>query len=226
MQSEGERFLVSGFHSRGALPHIKKEGASYFVTFRLAGTLPKNVLLQFKAEREAIIANALAARRPLTWREQQELFTWYSTRVDKYLDSGYGECWLKRADLAEMVADAIRFHQGQRFILHAWVVMPNHVHAVLRPLRAWTLSEILKSWKGFSARKINARLKRVGKTFWQGESYDHVIRHENESHERCHYTHMNPVNAGLCKRPEDWKWSGMYGGNGDTPLGFNSTGLS
>src|SRR5262249_6327436 len=120
--------LASGLHSRGSLPHLKREGATYFVVFRLEGTLPKEVLLRFKAEREAIIAHAQVAKRPLTWHEQEELFRWYSTRVDKYLDTGHGDCWLARPNIGEIVANALEFHAGQRFDLHAWVVMPNHVH--------------------------------------------------------------------------------------------------
>ena len=204
------RKLASGLHSRGVLPHLKREGASYFVTFRLAGTLPKEVLLRFKAERDAVIAQAQAAKRPLTWHEQEELFRWYSTRVDTYLDAGHGDCWLARPELAELVAGAIRFHASQRFKLHAWVVMPNHIHAVLRPRPDWTLSEILKSWKGFTAREANRLLKRTGTTFWQVECYDHLIRDDEDLHRCCHYTTMNPVNARLCKQPADWKWSSAY----------------
>ncbi|HEX7576767.1 MAG TPA: transposase [Verrucomicrobiae bacterium] len=202
--------LVSGLHSRGVLPHLKKEGASYFVTFRLAGTLPKEVLLRFKAEREAIVAQAEAARRPLTWHEQEELFRWYSMRVDNYLDAGHDDCWLERPEVAGLVAGAIQFHANKRFDLHAGVVMPNHVHAVLHPRPDWTLSEILKSWKGYSAREANRVLKRTGITFWQVESFDHVVRNDDDLHRCCHYTTMNPVNAGLCERPEDWKWSSAY----------------
>ena len=202
--------LVSGLHSRNVLPHLKREGASYFVTFRLAGTLPRDVLIKFKAEREAIMAAAQAAKRPLTWQEQEELFRWYSSRVDKYLDAGNGDCWLARPEIADIVASAMQFHVGQRFDLHAWVVMPNHVHAVLRPRTDWTLSEILKSWKGFSARETNRLLKRTGMVFWQVESYDHLIRDDEDLHRCCHYTTMNPANAGLCEHPEDWRWSSAY----------------
>jgi len=197
-------------HSRGVLPHLKKEGASYFVTFRLAGTLPQNVLLRFKAEREALITHAQTARRPLTWHEQEELFRWYSSRVDKYLDAGHGACWLNRAKIADMVANALKFHAGQRFNLFAWVVMPNHVHAVLRPRPDQTVSQILKNWKGYSAREANRLLKRTGSAFWQVESYDHLIRDDEDLHRCCQYTTMNPVNARLCQRPEDWKWSSAY----------------
>jgi len=202
--------LATGLHSRGVLPHLKREGASYFVTFRLAGTLPRDVLLQFKAQRETIIAQATAARRPLTWHEKEDLFRWYSLRVDRYLDCGHGECWLARPEIARIVSSAIMFHSCERFDLRAWVVMPNHVHAVLRPLPGWTLSHVLKSWKGFSARESNRVLGRSGIPFWQAESYDHLIRDDNDLHRCCCYTILNPVNARLCQRPEDWMWSSAY----------------
>jgi putative transposase len=183
--------LVSGSHSRDHLPHLKREGGSYFVTFRLAGTLPREVLLQLKSERDRIIVQARAAKRPLTWPEQEELFRWYSDRVDKYLDAGHGECWLKEPALADLMAGALRFHQSQRFNLLAWVVMPNHVHAVVRPLSGWTLSKILQSWKGFSAHEPNRILNRVGQAFWQTESFDHLIRNDEDCYRCCHDTTMN-----------------------------------
>ncbi len=204
-----KRHLVSGFHHRDHLPHLKREGASYFVTYRLAGTLPADVLVQLKQERETIMAQALAGKRPLTWQEQEELFRWYSTRVDQYLDAGHGECWLRQPEVAKLVADVLRFHAGQRFDLLAWVVMPNHVHAVVRPFAEISLSQILHSWKGFSAKVCNEFLQRVGE-FWQGESYDHLIRDDEDRHRCCHYTIMNPVNARLCAQPEDWPWSSAY----------------
>jgi len=202
--------LVAGFHHRDHLPHLKREGGSYFVTFRLAGTLPRELLQQLKQERETLMAQALAAKRPLSWHEQEELFRWYSSRVDRYLDAGHGDCWLRQPDLATLMAQALRFHAGQRFELSAWVVMPNHVHAVVRPLPGWTLSKILQSWKGFTAHEANRRLGRAGQTFWQQESFDHLVRDDEDSHRCCHYTAMNPVNAGLCARPEDWRWSSLY----------------
>src|SRR5215510_2478236 len=93
----------------------------------------------------------LVPRSPysLTWRQQTELFAWYSSRVDKYLDAGYGPCWLQRPEIAEILATALQFHAGVRFENHAWCVMPNHVHAVLRPLGNWSLSRILQGWKGY-----------------------------------------------------------------------------
>lgn len=204
--------LVSGLHARGALPHLKREGASYFVTFRLAGTLPREVLLQLKREREAILQQALSQNRPLTWHEQRQLFDWYAERVDGYLDAGHGECWLKRPAVAALVTGALRFFEGQRYTLHAWVVMPNHVHAVLHPTSPHTLSSILKSWKGYTALQANRLLNRTGTTFWQNESYDHCCRDDEDRARCCAYTTLNPVTAQLCSRPEDWPWSSAHVG--------------
>jgi len=149
------------------LPHLKKEGGGYFVTFRLAGTLPANVLQKFKQEREQILQHALAAKRPLTWQEQEELFRWYSARVDAYLDAGHGDCFLRKPEIAKLVADALKFFDGQRYELRAWVVMPNHVHVVVWPRPPETLSGVLHSWKSFTAKEANKVLGRAGE-FWQG----------------------------------------------------------
>jgi len=199
--------LIAGLHSRGALPHLKREGASYFVTFRLAGTLPKEVLLRLKRERESIVAEACAHHRPLTWSEQRDLFDWYSAKVDAYLDAGHGDCWLRRPDVAKLVLDALQFFQGDRYDLHAWVVMPNHVHVVVHPRGSHPLSSILKSWKTYTALQANRLLNRTGHPFWQSESYDHCCRDQDDRARCCEYTLRNPVTAGLCADPRDWPWS-------------------
>ncbi len=202
--------LIAGFHSRGTLPHLKREGSAYFVTFRLAGTLPQELLIKLKHERETILQQALTAKRPLTWHEQEELFRWYSSRVDAYLDAGHGHCWLRRPEIADLVSAALRFFDRERYELRAWVIMPNHAHVVVWPLPDWTLSQVTKSWKGFTARQANQILNRTGSQFWQKESYDHLIRDDKDMQRCCHYTVMNPVNAHLCARPEDWRWSSAY----------------
>ena len=84
--------LVSGFHFRGRLPHVKREGSSYFITFRLFDSLPAEVIVRLRRDREAIVGEAQAAKRPLSWSEEQQLFLWYSERVEAYLDAGIGEC--------------------------------------------------------------------------------------------------------------------------------------
>jgi type I restriction enzyme R subunit/putative DNA methylase len=209
-EATSQHHLVSGLHTRNSLPHLKREGGTYFVTFRLDGTLPAELIQRLKREREAIIKQALAAKRPLTRQERKELFRWYSTRVDAYLDAGHGECFLKQPEIAELVAGAVRYFDGQRYQLRSWVVMPNHIHVVVLPKSPETLSKVLHSWKSYTSSEVNKVLGRVGNSLWQTESYDHLIRDDADLARCCEYTTINPVSARLCERPEDWKWSSLY----------------
>jgi REP element-mobilizing transposase RayT len=110
------------------------------------------------------------------------------------------------------VADALRHFHDRQYLLDEWVVMPNHVHVLLWPMPNFTLSEILKSRKRHTARQANLILGRTGETFWQRESYDHWIRNDEEKARIRRYIRMNPATAGLCKAPEDWKWSSAWPG--------------
>ncbi|HZR17476.1 MAG TPA: transposase [Verrucomicrobiae bacterium] len=202
--------LTSGFHFRGVLPHLKREGGTYFITFRLAGTLPSMVLLQFRQERERILQSAIAANRPLTWHEQEALFRWYSSRVDNYLDEGRGKCYLGHKACADLVAGALCHFDHQRYQLSAWVIMPNHVHAVVRPNPPNTLSQILHSWKSYTGHEIQNVLNKRVAPFWQQESYDHLARDDDDLHRLCQYVIWNPVSAGLCALPQDWPWSSAH----------------
>jgi REP element-mobilizing transposase RayT len=203
--------LVSGLHFRGKLPHLKKEGAVYFVTFRLHDSLPAHEVARLKHERQAIIEKAHATKSPLTWHEENQLLAWYCDKVETLLDAGHGACWLSRPTVADLVAEALKFFSGQRYELRAWVVMPNHVHCVVWPMPGCTLSEILHSWKSFTSKKANKLLHRVGNKFWQKESFDHCVRDDAEHARLVAYVQNNPVKAGFCKRPEDWKWSSAAG---------------
>ena len=81
----------------------------------------------------------------------------------------------------------------------------------------FTLSEILKSRKRHTARQANLILGRTGENFWQRESYDHWIRNDDEKVRFRRYIRVNPVNAGLCKVPEDWDWSSAWPGWNESP---------
>lgn len=201
--------LRTGIHSRGYLPHVKREGTSYFVTFRLVDSLPKEVLLRFEHER----AEALRRLPAKTNGEPaEEIHRELRRKIERYLDQGAGECHLRRPKIADLVAGALRHFHGQQYLLDDWVVMPNHVHVILWPMPNFTLSEILKGRKRHTARQANLILGRTGETFWQRESYDHWIRNDEEKSRIRRYIRMNPVNARLCKAPEDWKWSSAWPG--------------
>ncbi len=183
------------------LPHWTREGALYAVTFRLGDSLPRSVLEAWLAERQHIILTAQQMGRPLSVHEEQRLQHLHSERVEAYLDTGHGACWLCQPQIAEVVADALRFFDDQRYHLHAWCVMPNHVHVIVEPIAGHELPALLHSWKSFTAKAANRLLGRTG-NFWQEEYYDHLIRDEGDYAHAMHYLLDNPVNAGLV----NWPW--------------------
>jgi REP element-mobilizing transposase RayT len=210
---ETEDGLRSGIHTRGYLPHVKREGASYFVTFRLADSLPKEVLLEFereKTERLRRLQHFKSCGETINDSEE-EIVRDFSRKIEGYLDHGVGACHLRRPEIADLVANAMRHFHERRYVLHDWVVMPNHVHAIIWPMPNHLLSYILKSWKQFTSRRAKRMLNMGGEPFWQAESYDHWIRNDEEKARIAHYIRNNPVAAGLCARPEDWKWTSAHG---------------
>jgi REP element-mobilizing transposase RayT len=181
------------------LPHWTKSGAIYSVVFRLGDSLPQSILEAWVAERDAL--RARATRGDLSDPDLARLEALQHEKVQTYLDAGYGECWLRRPDTAGVVAEALTHFEGKRYRLPAWCIMPNHVHVVVQPLAGEELSRILHSWKSFTATEANKLLGRHG-PFWQAESYDHLIRDEQELSHQVEYTWSNPEKAGL----EAWSW--------------------
>jgi len=186
------------------LPHWTQTGATYAVTFRLADSLSADVVESWKREREEIERRAEAQHRELTLHERKELHHLYSARVDAILNNGRGECHLKDERVAGIVQEALRHFHGDHYELIAWAIMPNHVHAVVRPLGEHQLSAILHSWKSFTAKQANRVLNRTGQ-FWQDEYYDHLIRDEEDFRHALEYVISNPEKAGLA----DWPWVGL-----------------
>jgi REP element-mobilizing transposase RayT len=214
VKNEATKPLLSAIHTRGYLPHVKREGASYFVTFRLADSLPKEVLLRFEREKAARLRrlNDFGKRGEILNDSEEEIIRDFHRKVERFLDQGAGACHLRRAEIADLVAGAMRNFHEIRYLLREWVVMPNHVHAVVWPMPNHRLSDILKSWKQFSSRRAK-KLAGLGcEPFWQPESYDHWIRDDVEYGRISRYIRNNPVKAGFCVRPEDWRWSSAWRG--------------
>ncbi len=175
------------------LPHWRQDGTTYFVTFRLADSVPAARIKQFLAEREEWLALHPEPRLEEDEREYHEKF---GNRFEDWLDAGAGSCVLRQPQVAGKVAAALRHFDGERYALGHFVVMPNHVHVVVRPLAEHTLSEILKSWKSFTAREINQSLGRTG-ALWQEESFDHIVRTPQALEQFTEYVRQNPAKAGL-----------------------------
>jgi REP element-mobilizing transposase RayT len=194
---------VVTIRSRGRLPHWEADGATYFVTFRLFDSLPKLAVWRIEFERDNIIRTAAAAQRKLSKTELRRLQNLFARKLQRVLDSGAGACFLANQRVAAIMADTIRKFHGVRYECFAWCVMPNHVHAVIRPFTDYRLPEILHSWKSFTATAANRILRRSGR-FWQREYFDHLLRDERQFHRAMKYVLDNPKKAAL----HNWPWVG------------------
>ena len=179
--------------TQNRLPHWQQDEAFVFVTWRLADSLPKAKLDQWAVERAIWLSH-----HPEPWDEKTEIeyHDRFSRQIDEWLDQGSGSCVLKDPANAKIVADALRHFDGERYELASFVVMPNHVHVLFRPLGGQALPEIVKSWKGFTAREINRRIGKSGE-LWQDEYWDRLIRNERHFFKVAEYIRENPVKARL-----------------------------
>jgi len=184
-----------GRYTRGYVPHFDDGPVPQMVTFRLTDSFPNSCLTEWAAELAAM---------PSAQAEREA-----RRRIEEYLDKGLGSTWLSRPDIAEIMSQTLLCFDGQRYKLHAWTVMPNHVHALLTPRSGESLSEILHSWKSFTANKANKVLGRTG-TFWQREYFDRFVRDKEHFASAFVYIENNPVKAGLCSAPSEWRYGSAF----------------
>lgn len=201
------------WHDRGYMPHVDGTALIQHVCYHLADSLPKEAV--------AAMDDQLKSLPPKLRDAEKE------ARVAAYLDAGKGSCILRHPELAAMVQDVFLHFHGQRYHLHAWCVMPNHVHVLFHALPGWTMSKIVASWKSYTGRRISAfqttgyaTLQRGATAglepgvpsgrVWHREYWDRYIRDHAHYMNVVKYIHNNPVKAGLVKRPEDWRWSSAY----------------
>ncbi len=174
----------------GNLPHWEQGSIWYFVTFRLADALPRAVIEDIKQQRERW--KQTHDLKNLSADQLAEYHQLFSARYEQLLHAGSGSCVLRDLQNAEIVRSSLLFFDGQRYDLDDYVVMPNHVHVLVKPLAGHGLAEILHSWKSFTANSINRRLGRFGQ-LWQHESYDHIVRHESAMNAIRSYIRANPT---------------------------------
>jgi len=202
---------------RRRLPHWQPPGATFFITFRLAGSLPGHVLAELREERSRLM------KQPFRAEETEEA---KKVRVDKRVfaltDAALGrmrsDAWLEDVRVAEMLRDSLAYWDNRYYRLERFVIMPNHVHVLIEPLpmgnaglepEYYPIPTIMASLKGYTARKANRLLRRTG-AFWQDENYDHWVRSDTENARIRDYIDANPVEAGLCTYPHEWRWSSAH----------------
>jgi len=209
-----------GWYSRGYLPHCDHPGLLQVITYHLADSLPAAVLEQIDAELRSLPPERQNSQR--------------RTLVDAWLDAGHGSCVLRLPQAAACVVDTWRHFAGERYDLIAWVVMPNHVHVLIRTHEGVALGKIVQSWKSYTGRRIREMLEdmsragaecaqtgragarrsrdrrapaRPSQGVWMREYWDRYIRDERHFQAAVDYIHQNPVKAGLVGKAEDWPWS-------------------
>ena len=188
------------WYSRGYLPHRDKPHLLQSITYRLADSLPQEKLRVLADELRTLPEN----RRESAKRQ----------KIETWLDAGLGCCALRHPEVARYVLNSFLHFHGERYHLHAWCIMPNHVHVLIEPLD--DLASIVQGWKSFTSRWVLARNTELrlcvpGKNFWMREYWDRYIRDETHYQKTVDYIHQNPVGARLCATPEAWPWSSASG---------------
>ena len=189
------------FYAR-KLPHIQPLEKTFFITYRLVDSIPMCRIKEL---------NEIADQRKKTVKTEEEKYKEDKRHfglIDNQLDKSANEpYWLKQDAVATIVANSLQFCDGKFYKLWCYCIMPNHVHLVITTLKdAPPLYNILQKHKRHTAKECNKLLNRCGQ-FWTHESYDHIVRNDDEFNRIAFYTINNPVKAGFIKKWQEWKWT-------------------
>ena len=197
-------------HEGANLPHWYQAGVTYFVTFRTEDSIPAATARIWRQRRmdwlrrrgiEAGQPNWKDAFARLPREDQQQFHEMFSREYLETLDRGLGACLLRNAEPAKIVADSLLHFDGRRYQMGEFVVMPNHSHLLVCLTGETEIETVCRSWKRYSATRINQRSGRTGR-FWQEESFDHLVRSPEQFEAICRYIGENPRKANL--RPGEY----------------------
>lgn len=176
------------------LPHWQQDEVPVFVTFRLADSLPQEVLAAWQRERERFLLN-----NPLPWDEITEAcyHGLFSDKLDEALDAGHGSCALRDQQMAKIVQERLHHFDDQRYCLQSYAIMPNHVHVLFSLKEEEALPAIIQGWKGVSSRLIHKAGLSTLNPFWQPDYFDRLIRSPEHFDTVRAYIRDNPIKASL-----------------------------
>jgi len=178
---------------RRILPHWRQDGATYFITFHTSDSLPKAALAELKLRHDLWLQ---AHPLPHTKEEQKEINRRLTVHTESWLDRGKGRCPFARLKERMLLHGALTFFHGKRVILIAFVIMPNHVHAIVRPLKGFEL----EAWIGSVKQYVSTRVDKAGqenRPFWFEEAYDRIVRDEVHLKRCFRYIEHNPRKSGV-----------------------------
>ena len=182
---------------RQRLPHWRQWGTTYFVTTRLADSIPNHLADEWRRKRdEWLLAHHVTDPAILTEEDRDEYHREFNAKFHDLLDAGHGECILANPNCAERLIQRLLAGHGTAYQLDVWCIMPNHIHALVEPAENVPLGEIIRHWKGGSSHDINQLLQRRG-SLWQREPFDHIVRSEAQLEHFRRYIENNPQKAGL-----------------------------
>jgi len=195
---------------RRKLPHLQIKGGEYFITFRLHGSLPQEVIKSLQRQKK-LFKSKLNKDKSLSsdiLKYEAKFFLKYEELLE---NNSFGPTWLSEPHIARIVAESILFRDQKEYDLYAFCIMSNHVHLVFRHLETFIpanskepiVTNILRRLKRFTGLNCNRALQRNG-AFWHPESYDRLIRDNNELENVIAYTLNNPVKANLTAHWKDW----------------------
>lgn len=188
------------------VPHWEASLVTYHLCYRLADSVPVVQLQEWMSERRRLKNIVLQEQRELTVDELLYLNKLFSEKIEHYLSSGYGECVLKDDEAAIIVKSTLEHDNEQLYLLHAWCIMPNHVHVIFHILDEETsLSDIIQAWKSVSSHRINRLLHRKG-DLWQADCYNHIIRTHEEYVNQLDYVWNNPGNNVIYDENRRWRY--------------------
>ena len=190
-REEGIDGSPRGWYWRGYLPHFDGGEVPQSITFRVTGSLPAEVIESWRERLQRLPPSVASVK--------------LHERVDRYLDSHIDAPLLTDQRVARLMENALLWFDGERYRMHAWTVMPNHVHALATPLPGHSIGQVVHSWKSYVANQANRALGRQGAS-WHDDFFDRYIRDARHFDAAVSYIEYNPVEAGLCDTAEEWQY--------------------
>ena len=185
--------LAETIVARNNLPHWQQTGATYFVTYRLADSIPKELTDRWRSDRASWLK-----KNPEPWspETEAEYHGTFSAEIDRMMDACHGSCLLREKEFQEVMEESFLHFQGTRYFIHSRVVMPNHVHVLFTLSEGIKLESVVSTWKRHTARMINTALSAEG-ALWQKDYFDRIIRDWKHFSNVARYIRRNTEKASL-----------------------------
>ncbi len=201
-------------YKRRDIPHWDFADAVQHISFRLSDSLSQNQLNILKKQ----VEDDPPSRR-----------VYYLHReIEEWINRGIGSCILRIPELAQCVIDSLNLLNEKRYHLYHWVIMPNHIHVLIRVFPHNPMCDIVNSWKHHTSKRFDEILHNLKSSrrfqagyieniintfqgnYWIIDYWDVCVRSKKQFQLESDYIANNPVKAGLVKRPEDYLWSSFY----------------